>query len=461
MPFRTCISTTTSRLPDAERRDPGIDVPLAPRFHRTRYQTRGGSLLHGGGRFSCVGRDVHSLRWRPFAKIAAVRVIEVCASLFIDGIFQRMAHCTSSLGDALSVICSDHPTRVATRQVVDTAHRLARAYLMRRQSAGLLSLDVLGLTINDLAMDCIAHLFTRDETGEFPELQRFFADQPLDTFDAADAHRSLRCLVTRAVGDHLFRCYQTADPGLGRIIRNLKRAIRQSTHCRLERRGATLHVVLVDGSTGTRLLSPDRMAAHLTVHLTGTLVIPTCLNHVLSLLDAHADAHPYYPVSLLAQSIRMAQRQVQTTDVACDEQWPSVPASSHHLAHISPDTIRTALYNSVRSVREAKRAQYSRDHDRAAWYQTYMRGVQTYLEATYVPPGRSSFAHHDALREHRPSLTREHYREQHRHTFEYLLRCTRDVFIQEARSICPSAVQFSNVTNLSSFQQLGETGRSI
>ena len=370
-----------------------------------------------------------------------------------------MAHRDSSLGDALRVLCSDHPTRSATRHVVDAAHRLARAYLIRRESAGRLSLNVLGLPLDDLAMDCIAQLFARDETGAFHELQRFFADHSLDTFDAVDAHRALRTLVNQSVNDRLFRCYREADPGLGRIIRNLKRAIRHSTQCHLERRGSSLYVVVTNGDAGTRLLPPDRLAAHLTAQITGALSTPACLDRTLSLLTGHPNAHPHYPVSLLAQSIRDAQHQVQTIAVACDNEWSTAPATSHHLDHLSVAAIRNVLVESVQAVREAKRAHYCRTDDRAAWYDTYMRGVQTYLEAQYVSPDRSSLTHHDALRTYRPSLTRAQYRAEHRHTFEHLLRCTREAFMNGVRATCPPSIQSPNVTRLYPFQQPSATAR--
>ena len=335
-----------------------------------------------------------------------------------------------SLSRALSIVCSSDPTRRATRRVVDLCHRMARARLHQQRRAGRLDMTILPGSIDDLAIDGIADLFERTEAGGFPELQRYFADDDLDALSDAEAAGRLRRLVFGAVGDRLFECYRAADPSLGRIIRTVKRAVRAIDAAALQRQYGTLHVVVHGGPlTAERPMPAARLEALLAPHVAASTCTRDLVRAGLRIV-CNEPTHPsHYPVSRLAQAIRGAT--VRVSDPEPSER----DVVDLRTDRFQPETLQRMLAASVREVKEAKHEGYV-DGGKVppTTYEAYFDGIETYLQAQFVPPGRPWMRHHDALAEHIEGLDRDAYRSAHRSVFEYLLRTVRDAFITTVRT---------------------------
>ena len=84
---------------------------------------------------------------------------------------------------------------------------------------------VAGLSSSDLAYDCVADLFRRDERGSLIQIRAYFG--ALEISDASDAEMlmHLRRLVFSAVNQGIYRLYRQADPAFGKILRNIKLAV--------------------------------------------------------------------------------------------------------------------------------------------------------------------------------------------------------------------------------------------
>ncbi|MDX1439483.1 MAG: hypothetical protein R3284_06225, partial [Rubricoccaceae bacterium] len=70
---------------------------------------------------------------------------------------------TNSLTAVLDDVLQENPSVKATRLLIDKCHLLAIAYLRRRSHAGRLDPSLFGVTLEDLALDCVAELFRRDD----------------------------------------------------------------------------------------------------------------------------------------------------------------------------------------------------------------------------------------------------------------------------------------------------------
>ena len=305
---------------------------------------------------------------------------------------------------------------------------MACAYLRSRQQAGRLDLRILPGSLDDLALDCIADLFERAPDGSFPELQRYFEGVDIEAMDRPAAMAALRRLVFSAAGDRLFDCYRAADPSLGRVIRTVKRTVREMDDARLQRHAGRLHVCspAVRSITQALLLSPERLEAMLTTHVADSACTRDLVRASVGVLRDTTAAFQY-PVSRLALAIRGATVRVGDADAAAPD---VVEVRSDGFRR---EELQRFVERSAREVQQAKRSSYVPTGKlQARRYAAYFDAIADYLCAQYLPPGRPSLTHYEALQEHL-DVTRAEYRDAHRHVFEYLLRQVRAAFVEKAR----------------------------
>jgi len=323
------------------------------------------------------------------------------------------------LQQALQTVTSREPTRPSVRIVVDRCHRMARAYLRQQQQTGGLRENVLGEDLDDLAMDAIAGLFERDDQGQFPELQRYFADTDLQAASQSELEHALRQLVLGTVSDWLFDAYRAADRSLSNLIRALKRAVDGHAGATLIRRGKTLWLqVQTDApssngavehsgrsSSQGRRMPIETLEAHLTGAVADDASTPALLNEAV-------------------KTLRAAQTRVQSvTEHSNGVAYPDDPL-------FRAEEIEGAIERSLGVVRAEKRSTYVDDGvlDEQT-YAAYFRALRDRLEARFVPPGDAELTHHDALAAHLDGLPKERYRDEHRSRFEYLDRCVREALV--------------------------------
>jgi hypothetical protein len=88
-----------------------------------------------------------------------------------------------------------------------------------------------GLSVIDLATDCIGDIFARDDLGNFRHFQKFVEslNQPLDETSSKDLFLAFISFVLRFAKTQLARVYSQSDPTGARILRNIKDSLENST----------------------------------------------------------------------------------------------------------------------------------------------------------------------------------------------------------------------------------------
>jgi hypothetical protein len=130
-------------------------------------------------------------------------------------------------------ICASNYSAAELTEFINMSQRIAISYLKY--------LEVIGRNIRpkksegineleDVAIDCIAGLFMRNDKGEFTQLQRYFgpkieSDMVLNELEATSM---LRRLIVKKTKQELSRIFRERDPEGAKIIRNIKVAIRSS-----------------------------------------------------------------------------------------------------------------------------------------------------------------------------------------------------------------------------------------
>lgn len=101
-----------------------------------------------------------------------------------------------------------------------------------------------GLTITDLAYDCIADAFSRDADNTFYKLHRFIASigDPLETISDLGLFLAYKSFLQRFAEAQLARLYSQLDPSGAHVHRNIREALKESRLFSLQKdyRGLTL-----------------------------------------------------------------------------------------------------------------------------------------------------------------------------------------------------------------------------
>lgn len=141
---------------------------------------------------------------------------------------------STNLADLVYRICHGDYQELELTQFVNLVQKVSLSYLKYQEVIGkhirwernknLGELD-------DLALDCIAGLFMRNEHGEFIQLKKYFCqnNDGLATMDDAEILVLLRRLVIKKTKQELSRIFKERDPEGAKIVRNIKVAIKSAS----------------------------------------------------------------------------------------------------------------------------------------------------------------------------------------------------------------------------------------
>ncbi len=120
-------------------------------------------------------------------------------------------------------------------KIVHLCRSIAESYLSHYRSALVHICRLNGLTLVDLAMDCIAEVFARDGNERFYQVEKFVASLYTSLEDTAEDRLFLafKSFVLRVTTTQLAKIYSLADPDGARIHRNIKDGIKKSRHLTL------------------------------------------------------------------------------------------------------------------------------------------------------------------------------------------------------------------------------------
>jgi hypothetical protein len=319
----------------------------------------------------------------------------------------------SNLRLKLAAIIQRTNTRADLNDVIAICHALAAAFVQCKRTSRAL-VDHQGFTFSDLGYDCIADLFQQDDRGEYIQLKTYFEGlSALQTDAAALSH--LRRLVFSKVNHRIFRIYNELDPGLGKILRNVKLAV-QALHnfTEVERYGE-LYLVPVCCETLEHLPPPDQdmllrnlledaphnaRVPELLACLSRLLRGQTCNSRFLSLLDASMLIRGWY-----------------------SSEYREEPVPRHPCEQLTRDDAMRIVRASCRVVFESMRPKYvGRNKISAETFCTCCDVVEESVVDRLVDNDGREDSLFTRLRMRIPSLTDEEYRSHHRSRVEYLAR---------------------------------------
>jgi len=106
--------------------------------------------------------------------------------------------------------------------------------------------------LEDLALDCVAGLFMRNEVGEFIQFKKYFSQNcdEIENLDDVELMVLLRRLVIKKTKQELSRIFKERDPEGAKIVRNIKVAIKTASDFHSFREMGREYIYMSFGSAG-------------------------------------------------------------------------------------------------------------------------------------------------------------------------------------------------------------------
>ncbi len=153
-------------------------------------------------------------------------------------------------------------------QFINLAQKISISYLKYQETLGKRissNTPEAELELSDLALDCIAELFARDENQHFPHLKKYYLTKFSENPHLTDEETLIltRRLIVRKTKQELSRIFRDRDPEGAKIVRNIKVAIRLSNDLHLFREMGKEYVYLCEEKNGKNFSSQNKLNKYL------------------------------------------------------------------------------------------------------------------------------------------------------------------------------------------------------
>jgi hypothetical protein len=312
----------------------------------------------------------------------------------------------------------------AVRKFIEESHKIALICLKQKVRSGRLAPHFFKIGLDDLALDCIADLFRRDECGTFHQLISYYSPLISPTSTEEELFMLTRRLIFGKVNQELFRLYSDEDPGLSKIIRNLKRSIKFVPQLLAERREGEVWVYLDSSDRDLPFMPAEYMEARLSEHIAICRSFRGILTAFSEVLAGQSEYRKIYPLTGLAIICK--------TLFGTLSDYPPVTGSEE--VSLYPEEIDLYIEESIRFVRQKAQKEYiDKGKLSSARYNRYFPAIREILIAQYVHDNGFEKSFYEYLISHMPNLTPEVYKSEHRSIFEYLVKLTRQRLLKNIR----------------------------
>lgn len=320
----------------------------------------------------------------------------------------------AGLRDTILSVVSRTPDRARVNSLVEVCRALASSYLRGKASSGTLA-EFHGMSVDDLAFDCIADLFRQDDAGIHLEVQSYFSGLPLAEMRDEELLPHLRRLVFSKVNQGIHRLHGESDPGLAKILRNIRLSVSAlknfSDHDRFG--DACIAPSLVDTLEHLPPFDRTELELRLCEVATGRELIPQLLAKLALILREQEEYCRLVPVVAVGLLFRSVYERKRAAAAAGDVTETSVGL----------EDVRIVVGDACREVRERVRRKYvGNGKVSESVLCCYFRAIETELLNRARGRDGDDKTLYATLREFLPDLGKEDYLKTHRSRIEYILK---------------------------------------
>jgi len=300
------------------------------------------------------------------------------------------------------------------KSIVRVCHANAEGILARRVHLGHL-LKVHGLSLSDLAFDCICDLFARDEQGRYKTLESYFSAYDISSFSDEEIYFHLQRLSFTRVRNGLFRLYSEMDPQLARILHNIKIASRAlGLFNDIDRLGEScLAPALSDTFEHLPPAEVSDLTAWLSGEASGNEFIPELLGKLCMSLRKQTTFSRVVPIVTIGLAIRAFYKQ------------QDIPQLGEPVTVIDEGAIDAAgaIAEACNVIRGRTYGKYVNSGKvTEEMFDLYFRVIARMLELRFISHDGAGFQLSESFLMLMPGVGLQEYRKTHRNRLEYLAR---------------------------------------
>jgi hypothetical protein len=285
----------------------------------------------------------------------------------------------------------------------------------------------IGLTKNDVAYDCIADLFHKNEEGRFIKLDAYFSSFNIEGISNQEIVSLFRRIVSSRVQQGLFHIYEETDPSLGKILRNIKHSIHQlQNYDQFERFGET-HIAPIHGEIAGHLpvIDLQTLVQEFSPYVNGSESIPQLLAK-LSLFLSEQNA---YRRSIPLLTVAIAFRTFYAKDLSTD-----FPSAYKFEDNLDIDDAVSVITESCERIKQKMKSTYlDKNKISEELYKIYFEVAQINVNFVLLNANGEDTSLFGALKNIFPQLTPKEYAQNHKNTLEYLTRLCKEEAIMHLR----------------------------
>jgi len=290
--------------------------------------------------------------------------------------------------------------------------------------------ETIGLTRNDVAYDCIADLFQKDDAGRFVKLIAYFSSFNLEEISDQEIVVLFRRIVSSRVQQGLFHLYRETDPSLGKILRNIKFSIHQlNNYDQTDRFGET-HIAPIHGEIAGHLpvIDLQTLTQQFSPYANGSESIPQLLAK-LSLFLAEQDEYKRtVPLIIVA----LAFRAIYARELPAE--FPSACLIEENL---DAGFAASVVAKSCETIKQKMKPMYLKKKKISTdLFEIYFEVAQISVSYLLLNTNGEDTSLFGALKSKLPQLTPREYTQKHKNTLEYLTRlCKEEAIIHLRKDI--------------------------
>ncbi len=354
----------------------------------------------------------------------------------------------------VSNICASNYSPGDLTEFVNISQNIAISYLKY--------LEVIGRNIRpkksegineleDVAIDCIAGLFMRNDRGEFTQLQRYFSPKigPGTSLDEMEASSMLRRLIVKKTKQELSRIFRERDPEGAKIIRNIKVAIRSSNELKSFREMGREFIYIdkqlnnncyeklgdeynhnggdnnqssdypIENSDRLKVGIPEKLLyQHFLERYDPSDSVAAMMKKMIEIVTSYPEYQHYLALDIIATIIRDVTFQHVREKLSnnVDVNSPLSDLQAKEIDQVNQEII-TIIHQKINQQYLRKKKITS---EKAA---IYCRAIVDFVNE--LTQGKETDSNFKYLKRYIPYLTQKQYREKERSIFEYLVKITK------------------------------------
>ncbi|MCA9732387.1 MAG: hypothetical protein H6696_11310 [Deferribacteres bacterium] len=346
-------------------------------------------------------------------------------------------------------ICTEQYSQDDLTQFVNLVQKISLSYLKYQEVIGKnirWENTEHGTELEDMALDCVAGLFMRNENNEFIQLKRYFEPflEYQENLENAEVMILLRRLIIKKTKQELSRIFKERDPEGAKIIRNIRVAVKNGDTFGTFREMGREYIFnqprtdyLPQGVTNTLVeteidqesfLRKDKptipekvLRSHYLEVYNPKDHVSTSIRKMLSAVETDDDFQKCLPMDLIARLIRQTSLEMARTRLMAQFEEDSP------LDYVRMKEIEQAKKKVLTRVRAKVFSQYvdsgKIEPEKGEIYYKTLNDVLD--DITHNKKIESYYRH---LQKYLPNLTQKRYRAEERTIFEYLGKLTKKWF---------------------------------